>query len=184
MPNGRLLAIDSRQEMLGIIDARKRKGSPDNIETVPGSITDPGLPPGAVDLFLLADAYHEFSHPFEVCTAMVDALKPGGTLVPIESRAADPFAPIKPLCKRSEAPAVKEMGAAGRRHLRTEDVLPQKNFMVFEKPAGAGRPDRSTKQADPGEVGTTLGRISGTPHNKTPVFWNRGLSADNLRLER
>ena len=117
-----------------VIEERQQNGAPANIETVLGSVTDPNLPRAGVDLILLVDAYHEFSHPFEMGTAMVDALRPGGKLILIEYRAEDPAVPIKPLHKMSERQAVEEMRAIGLSHLRTEDFLPQQHFMVFEKP--------------------------------------------------
>jgi ubiquinone/menaquinone biosynthesis C-methylase UbiE len=135
VPDGKVLAVDIQQEMLDIIERRKRNGAPANIETVLGTITDPNLPTNGVDLILLVDAYHEFSHPYEMGKAMVDALKPEGKLVLIEYRAEDPAVPIKPLHKMSEKQAVREMRAIGLKHLRTEDFLPQQHFMVFEKGA-------------------------------------------------
>ena len=134
VPDGRVLAVDIQQEMLDIIDQRKRSGAPENIVTVLGSITDPNLPSNEVDLILIVDAYHEFSHPYEMGRAMVSALKPGGLLVLIEYRAEDPSVPIKPLHKMSEKQAIDEMNAIGLQHLRTEDFLPQQHFLVFEKP--------------------------------------------------
>lgn len=135
VPEGKVLAIDIQQEMLDIIERRKRNGAPANIQPVLGTITDPNLPSNGVDLILLVDAYHEFSHPWEMGTAMADALKPGGKLVLVEYRAEDPSVPIKPLHKMTEAQSIKEMQAIGLEHLRTEDFLPQQHFMVFEKPA-------------------------------------------------
>ncbi len=134
VPRGTVLAVDIQAEMLAIIEERQQNGAPANIETVLGSVTDPNLPRAGVDLILLVDAYHEFSHPFEMGTAMVDALRPGGKLILIEYRAEDPAVPIKPLHKMSERQAVEEMRAIGLSHLRTEDFLPQQHFMVFEKP--------------------------------------------------
>jgi len=149
VPRGTVLAVDIQEEMLAIIEERQQNGAPANIETVLGSVTDPNLPRDGVDLILLVDAYHEFSHPFEMGTAMVDALRPGGKLVLIEYRAEDPAVPIRPLHKMSERQAIDEMRAIGLRHLRTEDFLPQQHFMVFEKPRiaaaiieGDARPDR------------------------------------------
>jgi len=135
VPDGKVLAVDIQQQMLDIIERRKRNGAPANIDTVLGTMTDPKLPPGAVDLILLVDAYHEFSHPHEMGTAMVDALRPGGKLILIEYRGEDPRVPIKPLHKMTEEQAIKEMRAIGLRHQRTEDFLPQQHFLVFEKPA-------------------------------------------------
>ena len=136
VPQGRVLAVDIQQEMLDIITERQRRGAAANVEPVLGTITDPDLPADSVDLILLVDAYHEFSHPYEMGTAMVDALKPGGQLVLIEYRAEDAFVPIKRLHKMSEAQSILEMEAIGLQHVRTKDFLPQQHFMVFEKPDG------------------------------------------------
>ncbi|MEM6513815.1 MAG: class I SAM-dependent methyltransferase [Pseudomonadota bacterium] len=135
VPEGRVLAVDIQQEMLDIIEDRKARGEPANVEPVLGTIKDPNLPAESVDLVLIVDAYHEFSHPLEMGEAMVRGLKPGGLMVLIEYRAEDPFVPIKRLHKMSEAQARKEMEAIGLRWLRTEGFLPQQHFLVFEKPA-------------------------------------------------
>jgi precorrin-6B methylase 2 len=135
VPGGKVLAVDIQQEMLDLIEQRQRDGAPANIETVLGTVTDPNLPEQAVDLVLMVDAYHEFSHPYEMGTATVEALKPGGKLILVEYRGEDPSVPIKPLHKMTEAQAIKEMRAIGLTHLRTERFLPQQHFLVFEKPA-------------------------------------------------
>lgn len=134
VPDGRVLAVDIQPEMLEIIDARAVSDGVDNVETVLGTLTDPRLPIGGVDLILLVDAYHEFSHPAEMGRAMADALVPGGRLVLIEYRAEDPSVMIKPLHKMSEAQARREMTAIGLEWERTERFLPQQHFMVFRRP--------------------------------------------------
>ena len=134
VPAGRVLAVDIQPEMLDIVDARRARGDGDNVETVLGTVTDPMLPAGGVDLILLVDAYHEFSHPAEMGRAMVAALAPGGRLVLIEYRAEDPTVMIKPLHKMSESQARKEMAAIGLEWERTESFLPQQHFMVFRRP--------------------------------------------------
>jgi ubiquinone/menaquinone biosynthesis C-methylase UbiE len=136
VPQGRVLAVDIQPEMLDIIERRKAAGEPANVETILGTPTDPRLPAGAVDLILLVDAYHEFSHPLEMGRAMARALRPGGRLVLIEYRGEDPSVPIKPLHKMTQAQARREMEALGLEWERTEDFLPQQHFMVFRKPAG------------------------------------------------
>ena len=130
---GKVLAVDIQQEMLDIIAARKASGAPANVEPVLGTITDPALGEEAVDLVLIVDAYHEFSHPYEMGTAIVRALKPGGRLVLIEYRAEDPSVPIKRLHKMSEAQAKKEMQAIGLEWEETGDYLPQQHVLVFRK---------------------------------------------------
>jgi ubiquinone/menaquinone biosynthesis C-methylase UbiE len=134
VPDGRVLAVDIQQEMLDIIEARKVRGDVDNVETVMGTVENPNLPEESVDLILIVDAYHEFSHPYEMGQAIAKALKPEGRLVLIEYRAEDPRVPIKPLHKMSEEQAIKEMARVGLRWVETRDFLPQQHFLVFQKP--------------------------------------------------
>lgn len=134
VPQGKVIAVDIQPEMLDIIEARKTERGVSNIETVRGTIEDPRLPEAGVDLIFIVDAYHEFSHPYEMGVAMARALKSGGRLVLIEYRAEDPRVPIKRLHKMSEKQAKKEMAALGLRWVKTGDFLPQQHFLVFEKP--------------------------------------------------
>ena len=133
VPDGKVLAVDIQQEMLDIIESRKTETGIHNVETVRGQIDDPGLQPSSVDLIFMVDAYHEFSHPWEMGSAMAQALKPGGQLVLVEYRAEDRRVPIKRLHKMSEEQARKEMAAIGLEWLRTDDDLPQQHVLVFRK---------------------------------------------------
>ena len=134
VPRGKVLAVDIQQEMLDIVAARATERGVDNVEPVLGTVTDPGLPEGGVDLVLIVDAYHEFSHPREMGAAIARALKPGGRLVLIEYRGEDPRVPIKRLHKMTEAQAKAEMAAIGLSWEQTRDFLPQQHFLVFRKP--------------------------------------------------
>lgn len=134
VPKGRVLAVDIQQEMLNIVEKRKRQESVNNIQSVLGSATDSNLEKGTVDLAFIVDAYHEFSHPLEMSQSIYAALKPGGKLVLIEYRAEDPLVPIKRLHKMTQLQARKEMQAVGFRWESTGDFLPQQHFMIFTKP--------------------------------------------------
>ncbi len=134
VPDGRVLAVDIQQEMLDIITARAAESGVENVEPVLGTVMDPRLPAGGVDLVLIVDAYHEFSHPREMGAAIAEALRPGGRLVLIEYRGEDPRVPIKRLHKMTEKQAKAEMAAIGLEWERTRDFLPQQHFLVFRKP--------------------------------------------------
>jgi FkbM family methyltransferase len=134
VPQGKVLAVDIQHEMLDIIASRKQTHDVQNIETVMGTVQDPNLPDAGVDLILIVDAYHEFSHPFEMGSAMARALKPGGRLVLVEYRAEDRNVPIKRLHKMTEEQSKREMAAVGLEWVRTENFLPQQHFMVFRQP--------------------------------------------------
>jgi len=133
LPEGKVLAVDIQKEMLDIIQSRAA-GATDNVTAVLGTTRSTQLPIGRVDLILLVDAYHEFSHPREMGESMYRALKPGGRIALVEYREEDPMVPIKPLHKMSEAQAIREMEALGLQWMETSKLLPQQHLMFFMKP--------------------------------------------------
>jgi ubiquinone/menaquinone biosynthesis C-methylase UbiE len=133
VPQGRVLATDIQPEMLQMIEQRKREEGVTNIETLLGRIDDPMLPANSVDAVLLVDAYHEFSHPFEMLQGIYQALKPGGKLVLVEYRGEDPSVPIRPLHKMTEQQVVSEMSVFGLHWEDTLDFLPWQHMFIFTK---------------------------------------------------
>lgn len=133
VPRGRVFAVDIDDEMLGDIRARMKKEGVVNVVPVRGEIDDPALPADSLDVVLMVDAYHEFSHPREMMRGIFRALRPGGRVILVEYRAEDPDVPIKPLHKMSEKQARREMEAAGLVLLETRAILPRQHLMVFEK---------------------------------------------------
>ena len=134
VPQGNVLAVDIQPEMLSMIRERIADRNVDNVTPVRGTVTDPQLPADSVDLAYMVDAYHEFSHPYEMMTALYEDLTPGGRVVLVEYRREDPSIPIKTLHKMTEAQAKKEMRVAGYEWVRTLEMLPRQHFMVFRKP--------------------------------------------------
>ena len=135
VPEGGVYAVDIQPEMLAIIEERAAQQGFDNVEGVPGTVSDPNLPEESVDVALIVDAYHEFSHPREMMAGLVRALRPGGRVVLIEYRGEDPSIPIKELHKMTEAQVRLELEAVGLVWRRTGRFLPRQHFLVFEKPA-------------------------------------------------
>ncbi|MDX1733338.1 MAG: class I SAM-dependent methyltransferase [Halioglobus sp.] len=129
--SGRVLAVDIQPQMLAIIERRAREEGVNNIETVLASVTDPKLPAGEVDLVLLVDAYHEFSHPREVMQAVVQSLSERGRVVLVEYRGEDPAVPIKPLHKMTVQQATLEMAAVGLALDTVLDELPLQHIMIL-----------------------------------------------------
>ena len=135
-PSGTVFAVDIQPEMLALIRQKMKKRDVTNIVPVKGEITDPKLDKESVDLFLMVDVYHEFSHPWEMTRAMVRSLKPGGRLVFVEYRLEDPSVPIKLVHKRSEKQVIKEMSVHPEmRWVGTLDLLPRQHVVLFEKTA-------------------------------------------------
>ena len=134
VPNGKVFAVDISPQMLGIVRAKMASKKVTNVEPVLSTIKDVKLPPGSIDCVLIVDAYHEFSHPWEMSRSILASLKPGGRLVLIEYRKEDPNVPIKLLHKMTQAQAKKEMAAAGFEWVETRGMLPRQHFMIFRKP--------------------------------------------------
>ena len=131
---GNVYAVDIQDEMLDIIRKRMKQRGTTNVVPTKGTIEDTKLPAGIIDLVLLVDAYHEFSHPREMMESIVKALRPGGRVVLIEYRKEDPAVLIKPLHKMTQKQAILEMKAVGLKWKETKKFLPKQHFMVFTKP--------------------------------------------------
>src|SRR5207249_3765172 len=121
------------KDVLALIRQRMRAGKVTHVEPVLGKITDPKLPAESVDLILMVDVYHEFSHPYEMTEAMVKALKQGGRLVFVEYRLEDEDVPIKLVHKMSEKQVIREMMPFPLKHVKTHASLPWQHVIVFEK---------------------------------------------------
>jgi precorrin-6B methylase 2 len=132
VPEGKVWAVDVQPEMQEVINFWKQEQAIANVETILASPDDPHLPPG-LDLVLMVDAYHEFEYPYEVMTAIVDALKPAGRVVLAEYRGENPFIAIKALHKMTQRQVRREMEAVGLRWVKTDSSLPQQHLMFFEK---------------------------------------------------
>ncbi|MFQ3593171.1 MAG: class I SAM-dependent methyltransferase [Gemmataceae bacterium] len=130
---GKVIAVDIQKEMLDIINRRKKALEVTNIETVLGKVDDPQLQADSVDLILMVDVYHEFSHPYEMTKKMVEALKPGGILAFVEFRLEDPNVPIKLVHKMSEKQVIREMKPHPLKHIKTYSSLPWQHLILFEK---------------------------------------------------
>jgi SAM-dependent methyltransferase len=134
VPEGKVIAVDVQQEMLDFVEGQKKLRQIANVETLLGTIEDTKLPEESVDLVLMVDAYHEFSHPWEMMTSIVKGLAPGGRVVLLEYRGEDPTVPIKPLHKMTVQQIRREMEAVGLEFVEVRDFLPLQHFIVFTKP--------------------------------------------------
>ncbi len=133
VPQGKVLAVDIQPEMLALIEEHKAANGVSNVEGVLGEIDNPNLPPNSIDAALMVDAYHEFSHPFEMIRGIYQALKPGGRIVLLEYRAEDPTVPIRTLHKMTQEQVIKEMSVFNLKWTETKDFLPWQHMMIFTK---------------------------------------------------
>ena len=120
--------------MLALLAGQMKQRGITNVIPVLGTIMDPKLPPNSMDLVLMVDVYHEFSHPYEMMQHILSSLKPGGRVAFVEYRAEDPEVPIKQLHKMSVDQVKKEAAAAGLVWEKTIEKLPRQHLILFRRP--------------------------------------------------
>lgn len=130
---GSVYAVDVQPEMLSLLRNRMEEQGVENVIPILGSYHNPRLPKETIDLILLVDVYHEFSHPEEMLAAMRKSLKPDGLIVMVEYRAEDPDVPIKELHKMSKDQINLELEANGFKLVKEFDELPWQHMMFFGK---------------------------------------------------
>ncbi|MCA9444093.1 MAG: methyltransferase domain-containing protein [Candidatus Omnitrophica bacterium] len=140
---GKVIGVDIQPEMLQMLMDRAKQRGIDNIEPTQGSVIDPNLEPNSIDLMILVDVYHEFSHPEQMLARIRESLKPTGQIALLEFRAEDPEVPIKPEHKMSKAQIMKEYTANGFELAREFNDLPWQHLMFFKR---AGKGDNGSGQ--------------------------------------
>lgn len=130
-PKGQVLGVDIQPEMLKFLRDRMEQKNINNITPILGSLHDPRLPRNQVDLVLLVDVYHEFSHPEQMLKAIRESLKPTGVVALLEYRSEDPKVPIKLLHKMSKKQIMKEFPPNGFKLVKEYDKLPWQHMMFF-----------------------------------------------------
>ena len=130
---GKVYAVDIQAEMLQKLRQRADRYELKNIEPVLGNVDNPNLPVGEIDLLLMVDVYHEFSHPVSMLWEIRRSLKPQGMVALLEYREEDPSVPIKPLHKMSKKQIMKEYQANGFKLVKEYNELPWQHLMFFAR---------------------------------------------------
>lgn len=130
---GRVLAVDIQPEMLQKLRERSAQFNYTHIEPIRSTVSDPKLPENEVDLLLMVDVYHEFSHPESMLWGIRRSLKPNGVVALLEYREEDPRVPIKPLHKMSKNQILKEYQENGFKLVREFNELPWQHLMFFAR---------------------------------------------------
>lgn len=133
-PTGVVYAVDIQIEMLQQLKARAANLKLTTVEPILGDVDNPRLPADVkLDLVLLVDVYHEFSHPQSMLWEIRRALAPEGVVALLEYRQEDLNVPIKPLHKMSKNQILKEYEANGLKLVREYNELPWQHLMFFAR---------------------------------------------------
>lgn len=129
---GQAYAVDIQPEMLTMLKERAEKAGVKNIKLIENRFWDADLPEKSVDFVLMADVYHEFSHPVQMLSSIKKSLKEDGVVCLLEFKSEDPKVPIKPEHKMSKAQVIKEMSSNGFVLSRSYDKLPWQHLLFFK----------------------------------------------------
>jgi ubiquinone/menaquinone biosynthesis C-methylase UbiE len=132
-PSGKVYANDIQARMLDLLHRNMDRQRIGNVEAVLGTIDDPKLPAGAIDLALMVDVYHEFSEPQKMLRGIRAGLKADGRMALIEYRGEDPSVPIRPEHKMTIAQLRAEIEPEGFHLSKTIETLPRQHIVVFVK---------------------------------------------------
>nr|WP_286178394.1 methyltransferase domain-containing protein [Rhodopirellula sp. JC639] len=150
---GAVYAVDIQPQMLQKLRQRADQFGLKNIRPVLGTIDDPKLPENEIDLLLMVDVYHEFSHPQSMLWEIRRSLTPTGVVALLEYRKEDPSVPIKLLHKMSKRQIMKEYQANGFKLVREYNELPWQHLMFF------ARDDSPLEAIEPEPTDQVLKRI-------------------------
>lgn len=145
-PEGKVYAVDIQQEMLDILSEKLKSYDIENVVPVLGTIDDPKLPENSIDVAIMVDVYHEFSHPWEMIQGMKKSLKPGGMIVWVEYRKEDPLVPIKELHKMSREQVDKEAQFSGLTFDHSFDDLPRQHVLFYKKAESPAAGESATEE--------------------------------------
>ncbi len=122
-PGGRVYANDITDSAIAYMRQRIQRENIQNIEVVKGTLTDPLLPKGKLDVVYMTFTYRHLDKPAEVLKNIGPSLKPGGVLAIIDSKNynRDP----------STNKILKNAGLAGFKLTKLETSLPEDDIYLF-----------------------------------------------------
>jgi ubiquinone/menaquinone biosynthesis C-methylase UbiE len=132
-PEGTVYGEDIQPGMLDLLKKNVAARGLHNVKTVLGTVNDPKLPAGQLDLVLLVDVYHEFSEPQKMLRHIRRSLKPDGRLVLLEYRQEDPKVPIRPEHKMSVRQVKAELEPEGYHFETSLETLPRQHILIFTR---------------------------------------------------
>jgi ubiquinone/menaquinone biosynthesis C-methylase UbiE len=129
-PTGKIYANDIAPGALQYLLHRCKRDSITNIEIILGTVTDPRLPKGKLDVVYFINTYHHVEKPVELMKNIIPALKPGGLLVIIE-HAPEKAASMGHHCTPKET-VIRQVKEAGFKMVRLETFLKYDNIYILK----------------------------------------------------
>jgi ubiquinone/menaquinone biosynthesis C-methylase UbiE len=125
--NGKVYAEDIDSNALSYLARRCERGGLKNVETIVGSVTEPKLPEGELDLIFIISSYHHFADPTALLRNARPALKSTGIVAIGEWLPTDDNKSEYRTPEKIEA----EMKEAGYKLERIEKFLEKNNLYIY-----------------------------------------------------
>ena len=138
---GKIYANDIDRRALERLGRRAADEKVANIETVLGSVDDPRLPPGALDMVFMVNSFHDLEKPVELLANLLPALKPGATVVVMDRDPAKVADAAGHFLARAEVEEI--VGRSVFELVRVETFLRDHNLYVLKARAGGSGPRRA-----------------------------------------
>jgi len=134
-PSGVVFAVDTEPNLIAHLRSRAEQERTPTIVPVLGSMDDPRLPPGALDLVLIVDTYHHLDERRAYLARLGRTLKPGGRIAVVDWQKRD--LPVGPPAehKLARTTVIDEMRTAGFALVDEPTLLPHQYFLIFARPA-------------------------------------------------
>src|SRR5262249_18835348 len=131
-PKGFVYAVDVEARMLQALRERLEKARVRNVAPVLAVADDPLLPPGACDVVLVVDTYHQFPERAAYLGRLGRSLKPHGRIVNIDyDKRQTPIGP--PLDHRvARDTFLSEASTAGLGLVKEPTFLPYQYFLILQ----------------------------------------------------
>jgi ubiquinone/menaquinone biosynthesis C-methylase UbiE len=129
-PTGKIYANDIDAGALAYLNFRCKRDSITNIGTILGTVTDPRLPKGKLDIVYFINTYHHVEKPVELMKNIIPGLKPGGFLVIIE-HAPEKATSMGHHCTPKET-VLQQAKEAGFKMVRLETFLEYDNIYILK----------------------------------------------------
>ena len=135
-PSATIYAEDVKAEYLERLEDRLKREGVRGVRIVLGQPRDPRLPPGSIDVAILAHMYHEIENPYEFLYRLHPALGPHGRVGIVD---AD-----RPTQDHGTPPALLrcELAVVGYRQVDFLRLAPTETYLaVFTPPDGLPQPE-------------------------------------------
>ena len=129
-PSGMIYANDIVEEYLQYIERRCADHGLTNVKTVLGGLTDPKLPPAALDIVIMVNVVHCLAEPVALLRNIKKSLKPDGVIAIVEGNLDKDPSTAGEWYSRSKL--LKIFKDAGYELVREETFLPKDNIYFLK----------------------------------------------------